>query len=146
MSRNKYEEQVIEKFEDIAKKYGKKPFKKQVKENRINLHVIVETESSGSISNLTKFWYCLATEKIIKPVVLLHIYELSTPNDYKSRLDMWEFLWKEIDESLNKGLKNKKDFKMLAKKYLLFKDNNADLNRALTDFEKCLKGEISHMF
>jgi hypothetical protein len=52
-------------------------------------HIVIEVESAGGITNLLKYWFCLEKKKITRPLVLLHLFGMSSANDYASHLILW---------------------------------------------------------
>lgn len=122
-SRVNYEMLALEPFEDILRKHGIQGFTKQVKENRIplsgntyfqfgdlrvetdNEHLVIEVESAGGVTNLTKYWYALDKGLIKKPVTLMHIFKQNSDNDFDSHLQLWEFISQQMKVSL--GIKFK---------------------------------------
>jgi len=92
-------------------------------------YIIVEIESAGDITNLVKFWYCIEQELIKnpKPIILFHFYKQNSPNDYKSRLELWNFLY---NKKISKELKEDK-FKAYC--YTDFEKMKKDLERILEE-------------
>lgn len=158
MARNNYEADFIKELEgafaetlNAKQRDGISTFKKQNKENRIgadgntyfqfgdfrlemeNFDLVVEVESSGGVTNLLKYWYCLAehADQINKPLVLLHVYMQSSEHDYESHLKLWDFLSERMQKS--------KDFKqkLVMKCYKYW--NPKDLEKFLKDFKGYLR-------
>lgn len=118
--RNKFEQEALKRFEDIAKKYSLPVFKKQGNKNRIFIrgrnyfqfgdlrvetkthHVIVEVESAGGNTNLVKYWWCIKKRSNIvkKPILLMHIFQQSSPNDFGAHLVLWDFMYRQMKKAL----------------------------------------------
>ncbi|MDT8386768.1 MAG: hypothetical protein RQ736_04600 [Thiogranum sp.] len=110
MTRISHEFIALKKFIDIARIHGHESESSQGAMNRIpiagnvyyqfgdlrvelpDFTIIVEVESSGGITNLAKYWECLDTGRLTKPVKLLHVYRQVSANDYKSHMEVWKFL------------------------------------------------------
>ncbi|WP_028844156.1 hypothetical protein [Thermodesulfovibrio thiophilus] len=153
--RQNLEQQVLEPFEKCAHKHGYPIFKGQGRDNRICVdgntyfqfgdlrvdtpyyHVIIEVETAGGVTNLVKYWYCLESQKqiISKPIVLLHIFKMSSESDYGSHLSLWDYLW----DRMAKDLKNR----MQAKRFKIGgEDDKCELDKALKYFkEKILENK-----
>ena len=94
------EQESLKDFIEISENYNKEIYIGQSKENRITIdktlyyqfgdlridmkefYLIVETEGAGGVSNLVKYWYCFKKNLIAKPIVLLHLYQQASINDY----------------------------------------------------------------
>jgi len=63
-------------------------------------HVIIEVETAGNVTNLAKYWYCFKEKLISKPIVLLHIFNTSSENDYSSHILLWDYLWSRMNNDL----------------------------------------------
>lgn len=63
-------------------------------------HLVVEVESAGGVTNLTKYWALIENGIISKPVILFHAFALGTANDYRSHLDLWDFLAEKMRAAL----------------------------------------------
>lgn len=118
--RENLEQQALERFEEVARKHGCHVFKGQGGNQRIpvdgntyfqfgdlrvdtgTLHVVIEVESAGGVTNLVKYWYCLENrlDIIKKPVILFHLFRQSSKADYASHLSLWRFLWSKMKEAL----------------------------------------------
>ena len=118
--RKSYERKVIERFEKVVGKNKYQTFKSHGKSNRIKVkgnaffqfgvyrvetekyHLIIETESSGGVTNLVKYWYLLGEEfkEIAKPIILFHIYRLKSEDDWIAHRKLWKFLWEKMSDDL----------------------------------------------
>ncbi len=60
--------------------------------------VLVEVESAGGLTNLVKYWplACRAP----KPMILLHVFALSSKGDYMAHQCLWKFTWDKMREDL----------------------------------------------
>jgi hypothetical protein len=109
-------------FENVARKHGFTVFKGQGSDNRLLLggnlyfqfgdlrvdtdthHIVVEAESAGGVTNLAKYWYCLAdrtlSKSIVKPITLLHLFRQVSASDYGSHLALWDFLLNEMRKTV----------------------------------------------
>lgn len=119
--RRNLEQQALERFKEVAKRYtnnvnfghgetnkiaklGRSSF--QFGDLRVNTptrHIIVEVESAGGVTNLVKYWQCLEEGFIVKPIYLLHLFAQASANDYIRHLQLWDFL----AEKMSKVLGNK---------------------------------------
>ncbi len=54
--------------------------------------VVVEVESAGGVTNLAKYWECLESRRVEKPIKLLHVFLQKSANDYEAHLVVWRFL------------------------------------------------------
>ncbi len=158
MARNTYEADFIKELERAvsetlsAKQRASIPtFKRQYGTNRIGVDgntyfqfgdyrlemegftLIVEVESSGGVTNLLKYWYCLAelAGQIKKPLVLLHVYIQSSAHDYESHLKLWDFLSAKMLKS--KDIKQE----LVLKCYRYW--TRQDLEKFLNDFKRYLR-------
>jgi len=117
-----HEKAAILPFENIARENHLIPLKGQGNDNKIFLggklnfqfgdlrvdtkkhHVVIEVESAGGVTNLVKYWYCLAdktlSKQILMPIILIHLFRQTSPNDYKSHLNLWNFMWGEMQKAL----------------------------------------------
>ena len=120
MALRKTENEALKDFIEIAESYNKKIHTGQSIENRIPINktlyyqfgdlrvemqdftLIIETEGAGGVSNLVKYWYCFENNMIKKPIILLHLYQQASINDYGSHLLLWNFLWERMQITLNK--------------------------------------------
>jgi hypothetical protein len=109
-SRVNHEARAVQLFADIAQQYDIAYFTKQVQNNRIHLgrnvyfqfgdfrvdisskHIVMEVESGGGVTNLVKYWYCADQNLIQKPMVLLHLFQINSINDYASHVTLWSFI------------------------------------------------------
>ena len=148
-----YEEEALKKFVKIATKYGYEVMKGQGSSNRIcsngkvyfqfgdlrvetkDYTLVIEAESAGGVTNLVKYWYALKNcrEDIKKPLILFHIYHQNSPGDYKSHLDLWDFLWEVM----------KKDVGDMMVAYRYTYTTEKDLEKAMHHFEDCLKDSFN---
>lgn len=144
------EQMAIQRFELVAQRSKYRVFKGQNATNRITFggniyfqfgdlrvdtpthHILVEAESAGGVTNLTKYWYCLTdailSKQISKSIILFHIFRQVSENDYASHLRLWDFLWYEMHKSVSDRMK--------AYKYT-YRDL-ADLEPAIRAFENSL--------
>ena len=123
-----WERKMLCEFINVAQKHGYEPILGQSSNNRILLggnlyfqfgdlrvetksrHVVIEAESAGGVTNLVKYWYCLKEpqEKVSKPIVLLHIFRITSDNDYGSHLLLWEYLYKQMAHDLKNCIQARK--------------------------------------
>ena len=121
--RKKIEQQALARFEQVACEHGYRVFKGQGMSNRIpvrgkayfqfgdlrvdteKLHIVIEVESAGGVTNLTKYWYCLEkrSDVVKKPIVLFHIFQQHSAGDYESHLTLWDFLWSRMNSALGEA-------------------------------------------
>jgi len=145
------EREMLREFINIAKKYGYEPISGQGIDNRIILegnlyfqfgdlrvdtpscHVVIEAETAGGVTNLVKYWYCFQRQNqiISKPIVLLHIFNTSSENDYGSHLLLWDDMWARMTNDLGD--------RMQARRFKVGYAN--ELRDALNYFEKAILGE-----
>lgn len=92
-------------------------------------HVVVEVESAGGVTNLTKYWYLLDTGLVSKPIILFHIFAQASSDDYRSHLDLWDFLAARMRGALGD--------KVQAVRYTY--RNHAELEQVVRVFEDELK-------
>jgi hypothetical protein len=109
MTRVNYETEAISHFEAVARRLGCTAVKGQGVGNRLPVgkvycqfgdlrvdmpktHVVVEVESAGGLTNLVKYWPCIASGLIGRPVYLLHVFRRASANDYGSHIERWGFL------------------------------------------------------
>jgi hypothetical protein len=52
----------------------------------------MEVESGGGVTNLIKYWYCADRNLIQKPMILLHLFQINSVNDYASHVTLWSFI------------------------------------------------------
>jgi hypothetical protein len=62
--------------------------------------IIVEAESAGGVTNLVKYWPYLAGRPS-KRVVLAHLFQVLSTNDYVSHLRLWDYLVERMRADLN---------------------------------------------
>jgi len=153
MQRQNYEKDALEKFIFIANKNNYEYYIGQKNINAIQIkglvkfqfgdfridtnrnHLVVELESAGGVTNLTKYWFCLEDKEMVlkkvinKPIVLFHIFRQVSENDYLSHLLLWDFLWDNIKNSLGD--------KITAKRYTYRRLEDLDL--IYYEFEKILR-------
>lgn len=149
--RIEYEKEAVLKFENVAKEHCLSAFKGTASNNRISLgdnlyfqfgdlrvdtlryHVVIEAESAGGVTNLVKYWYCLALNppptQISLPIILIHVFKQTGPHSYESHLKLWEFLWSEMQKTLG-------DKKIRASKFAYHE--LSELKPAIDEFEKSL--------
>jgi hypothetical protein len=108
--RRDLERQALQQFKEIASRYSFPVYGGQGLSNRIAQrgrsyfqfgdlrvetpvrHVVIEVESTGGVTNLVKYWYCLQEGKIVKPLTLLHVFAQASTDDYASHLLLWDTL------------------------------------------------------
>jgi hypothetical protein len=117
MPRVNYEAEVILLFEQVARRLGVTVTKGQCMANRLPVgkvycqfgdlrvdlptaHVVVEVESAGGLTNLVKYWRCIATGQIRRRVHLLHVFRQASANDYGSHIELWGFLSSKMQAEL----------------------------------------------
>jgi len=91
---------------------------------------MIEVESSGGVTNLVKYWWCVEKRPDIikKPVILLHLFRQTSKEDYGSHLSLWHFLWGKMRITLGDRMK--------ATCYTY--NNLEDIEAAAKEFEKYL--------
>jgi hypothetical protein len=112
------EARVLEPFKALAKTLGHEYYSGQGNTNRLSIEskiyfqfgdlriempdctVIIEVESAGGVTNLSKYWECIENNRTPKPIKLLHIFIKGSVNDYKSHIIVWEFLASKMKDSL----------------------------------------------
>ena len=62
--------------------------------------IIVEVESSGGVTNLAKYWECYESNRINKPMKLIHLFRQKSSNDYESHMVVWRMLCKKMQIAL----------------------------------------------
>ncbi|MDR2710867.1 MAG: hypothetical protein LBB65_06015 [Burkholderiales bacterium] len=118
ISRQKIEARALEPFKAAANERGLPFHHGQGHENRLPIRrnvyfqfgdlrvempgvtVIVEVESGGGITNLVKYWEAIASQRLNKPVRLLHLFRQTSENDYAAHIKIWKFLFPLMKESL----------------------------------------------
>ncbi|MHA1223079.1 MAG: hypothetical protein ACTSP3_07460 [Candidatus Heimdallarchaeaceae archaeon] len=146
------EKESLNDFIEIAEKYNKRIFTGQLLKNRLTIEgnlyyqfgdlriemndftILVETEGAGGVSNIVKYWYCFENKIIEKPIVLLHLYQQSSINDYGSHLLLWKFIWEKMQKEINKK-------KNLIVAYLFPCFDKKEIERAKNLFEGYLTGK-----
>ncbi len=116
--RTDFERQALEPFAGVAEEFGISTFRGQGAANRIAVagnayfqfgdlrvdlprcHLVVEVESAGGLTNLVKYWHCIERGLIKRPVWLLHLFRQASPDDYRSHLELWDFLASEMSRAL----------------------------------------------
>jgi len=63
-------------------------------------HIIIEAESAGGVTNLVKYWYCIESGEIVRPLTLLHVFAQVSADDYASHLLLWDHLAERMRASL----------------------------------------------
>lgn len=150
--RRNREREILKDFIKIAKKHKFDPILGQSKKNWIKLgdnlyfqfgdlrvvtptyNVVIEVETAGGVTNLVKYWYLLK-EKYIesKQIVLLHIFNTNSKNDYGSHMKLWDYLRSLMEEDLGNRIHAK-----------LFKIGFVDqLHDALEHFENTILEKCS---
>lgn len=130
--RKRLEAQLLQGFVKSSKKHGHKPIMGQSNKNKIFIegklnfqfgdlrvdtpskHVVVEVETAGGVTNLVKYWYYLKIHpkgRLSNPIMLLHLFNTNSGNDYGSHLLVWSFLYEHMQEDL-KGRFSAKMFKV----------------------------------
>ncbi len=110
MPRTNFESPVIALFDAVALRLGLRSFSGQGGTNRLPIagnvyfqfgdlrvdvpsgHVVVEVESGGGLTNLVKYWQCLDSGLIKRPVRLIHLFRQVSANDYLAHIKLWHFL------------------------------------------------------
>ena len=116
--RENLEEKALASFARVADRHGHRVFRGQSRENRIHLggnlsfqfgdlrvdlptlHVVIEAESAGGVTNLTKYRYAIEVGLITRPVELMHLFRRQSVSDYGSHLRLWDFLWERMSMAL----------------------------------------------
>ncbi len=150
MTRQNFERQALERFEEIGRKYNHPVFMGQRKYNRIQVSgntyfqfgdlrvetethfIVIEAESAGGITNLVKYWYCIENrpDVVNKPIILFHLYRQSSESDYGTHLILWDLMWSKMRNALG-------DAKIKATRHTYHVLE--DLESVIKDFEECLK-------
>lgn len=123
--RKDVEKQLLEKFVSRAKQRGcSKIYWGLGKENRVGVTdwnltqlqkfqfgdlrvetrsatIVIEVESAGGVTNLVKYWAILERNTDAKPLRLIHIFKISTPDDYIAHRKLWQFLEDKMCSSLS---------------------------------------------
>ncbi len=104
------EREALGRFAACATQHGLVALTGQRRDNRLDLagsnyfqfgdlrvdtpgrHIVVEAESAGGVTNLTKYWYCLRRGLIRRPVALVHLFRQASSRDYAAHLELWDFL------------------------------------------------------
>jgi hypothetical protein len=63
-------------------------------------HIVLEVESAGGVTNLVKYWPCIADGLIRRPVRLLHLFRQASTDDYRSHIELWRFLSEKMKSEL----------------------------------------------
>jgi hypothetical protein len=110
MSRINLEAEAIAPFEAVVRRHNLSSAKGQGTSNRLpvagnayfqfgdlrvdlpHAHVVLEVESAGGVTNLVKYWPCIAGGLIRRPVHLLHLFRRASRDDYRSHIELWGFL------------------------------------------------------
>lgn len=118
MTRESHEAFALGMFKDLVSSMGHQLYSGQGRGNRIeietnvyyqfgdlrvelpNCTLIVEVESSGGVTNLAKYWEILESQRIKKPIKLLHIFRQKSSSDYESHMVVWHFLCRKMHEAL----------------------------------------------
>ena len=119
--RRNLEGEALRQFAGIANEMGLEVFSGQRRGNRLALSgknyfqfgdlrvetdnriVLVEAESAGGVTNLTKYWYWIgrvANQDLMKPVALIHIFRQNSARDYAAHLELWDFLAQQASKDL----------------------------------------------
>ena len=104
------EREALEQFAARAREHGFVPLGGQGRGNRLVLmgnnyfqfgdlrvdtptgHIVIEAESAGGVTNLIKYWYCLKSALIRRPMTLIHLFRQTSSQDYVAHLKLWDFL------------------------------------------------------
>ena len=155
--RRNLEHEALQPFEEIAEKYGFHFYTKRdnriflpgkanfqfgdLRVNTLTHHVVIEIESAGGVTNLVKYWYCLALNppptQISLPIILIHVFQQTGPHSYEAHLNLWEFLWSEMQKALD-------DKKIRASKFTYHEVSDLEvsdlkpIHPAIHEFEKSL--------
>ncbi len=62
--------------------------------------IIVEVESAGGVTNLVKYWPFLASKAMEKPLLLLHLFHITSEGDYIAHRRLWNYLVERMKEDL----------------------------------------------
>jgi len=62
--------------------------------------VVVEVESAGGVTNLAKYWECIKSRRVEKPIKLLHVFLQESVNDYEAHIIVWRFLASQMQQTL----------------------------------------------
>ncbi|MCL2310119.1 MAG: hypothetical protein FWC42_07595 [Proteobacteria bacterium] len=62
--------------------------------------VVIEVESSVGVTNLAKYWESIASQRLNKPIRLLHLFRQTSENDYLAHMVVWRFLALRMKEAL----------------------------------------------
>jgi len=115
-SRSSHEREALLPFQEALTRLGLRGYSTQSLDNRIVLgcgyfqfgdlrvdadtrHIIIEVDHSG-VTNLVKYWQCVESGLIKKPIVLIHLYRQNTSGDYASHVALWEFLNHQMSSAL----------------------------------------------
>jgi len=66
-----------------------------------DLTVVVEVESGGGVGNLVKYWPLLRGSLGERPFFLLHLFQVSSENDYIAHRELWRFLVERMQADLD---------------------------------------------
>lgn len=61
---------------------------------------MVEVESAGGVGNLVKYWPWLRERTDATPLVIAHVFRLTSDNDYSAHRRLWLFLIERMREDL----------------------------------------------
>ena len=118
MPRESHEAFALALFRDMAVSFGHQTFAGQGSGNRIPIElnvyyqfgdlrvelpkctVLVEIESAGGVTNLAKYWECIDSNRLPKPVKLLHVFRKTSASDYESHMVLWRFLCGKMQAAL----------------------------------------------
>ena len=147
------EQKTLQPFKKIAEENGFHVYEKQGLDNRIFLegksnfqfgdlrvntpthHVVIEAESAGGVTNLVKYWYCLSENAppthISLPIILIHVFQQTSKNDYDSHLKLWDFLWEKMQKEIDSN-------RIQAYKFPYHIQNPSEFKRAIDKFEMSL--------
>lgn len=64
------------------------------------MHVVVEVESAGGLTNLVKFWQCISHGSIDRPIHLVHCFRQVSADDYRSHIELWNFMSEKMKSEL----------------------------------------------
>jgi hypothetical protein len=148
MPRINLEAKAIAPFEAVVRRHGLSAAKGQGAENRLPVsgnayfqfgdlrvdlphsHVVLEVESAGGVTNLVKYWPCIAGGLIRRPVRLLHLFRQLSPDDYRSHIQLWGFLSARMKSELGE--------RFACSLFTYTKADEPELRAALQHFETLL--------
>lgn len=64
------------------------------------VRVVIEFESGGGVGNLVKYWPLLRTGLTPPPLLLIHVFQVASSNDFIAHRELWKFLIARMREDL----------------------------------------------